>query len=232
MSSAQNTTRKVELSPQKIFSTHTDPLPRQDAQQHPQLISPQNHNKPSMTSPKKHKPTAKVWLELKGQPLLGKGGANILNAIRNEQSISKAAKKTGMSYRYVWNYIAKLQKALKEPIVETHKGGKKGGGTKLTSLGEALLKEYKRVEAYVGEVLEDKEYWVAAGLKISARNRLKGVVKSIDKGDVIAKIKLEVKTPAVITALISREAADDLKIKPGDNVEAVIKATEIMIAKE
>ena len=185
-----------------------------------------------MTSPKKHKPTAKVWLELKGQPLLGKGGAEILNAIHSEQSISQAAKKVNMSYRYVWNYLAKLQKALDEPIVETHKGGTKGGGARLTSLGEALLKEYKRVEAYVGEVLEDKEYWVAAGLKISARNRLKGVVKSVDKGDVIAKIRLEVKTPAVITALISREAADDLKIKPSDVVEAVIKATEIMIAKE
>lgn len=125
------------------------------------------------------------------------------------------------------------KKALHEPIVHTHKGGTKGGGgAELTSLGESLLKEYKRVEAYIGEVLEDKEYWVAATLKISARNRLKGIVKSVDKGDIIAKVKVEVKTPSVITALISREAVEDLKIKTGDNVEAVIKATEIMIAKE
>jgi len=186
-----------------------------------------------MTSPQKHKTTAKIWLEHKGEPLLGKGGADILNAIRTEQSISKAARKVGMSYRYVWNYLAKLQKALTEPIIETHKGGTKGGGgAKLTTLGENLLKEYKRAEAYVGEVLEDKEYWVAAALKISARNRLKGVVKNVEKGDVIAKVKLEIKVPAVITALISREAVEDLKIKAGDNVEAVIKATEIMIAKE
>lgn len=117
--------------------------------------------------------------------------------------------------------------------MHTHKGGTKGGGgAELTSLGESLLKEYKRVEAYIGEVLEDKEYWVAATLKISARNRLKGIVKSVDKGDIIAKVKVEVKTPSVITALISREAVEDLKIKTGDNVEAVIKATEIMIAKE
>ena len=186
-----------------------------------------------MTSLKKHETTAKVWLELKGQPLLGKGGAEILNAIRSEQSISKAATKVGMSYRYVWNYLAKLHKALGEPVIDTHKGGAKGGGgTTLTSLGEALLREYKRVEAYIGEVLDDKEYWVAAGLKISARNRLKGTVKSVDKGDIIAKVKVEVRAPAVITALISREAVEDLKIKIGDNVEAVIKATEIMIAKE
>jgi len=80
--------------------------------------------------------------------------------------------------------------------------------------------------------LGDQEYWEAVGLKISARNRLKGVVKDVEKGDVIAIVKLEVKTPAVVTALISKEAVEDLNIKIGDNVEAVIKATEVMIAKE
>jgi len=191
------------------------------------------NNRRVMTSPKKHKPTAKVWLEFKGEPLLGKGGADMLNAIRTEKSISKAAMKINMSYRYVWNYLARLERALSEPVVGTFKGGKKGGGgAKLTDLGEALLKEYRRVEAYVGEVLEDKEYWVAAGLKISARNRMKGTVKSVEKGDIIAKVKIEVKAPTLITALISREAVEDLNIKTGDNVEAVIKATEIMIAKE
>jgi len=185
-----------------------------------------------MLTQDKHKPTAKVWLEYKGTPILGKGGADILDAIKREKSISKAAKKVGMSYRYVWNYLAKMNKTLGEPIVETFKGGKAGGGAKLTRLGETLLKEYKRVEDYVDEILGDEEYWEAAGLKISARNRLKGVVKGVEKGDVIAKVKLEVKAPAVITALISREAVEDLNIKVGDSVEAVIKATEVMIAKE
>jgi len=185
-----------------------------------------------MTSPTKHRPIAKAWLEFRGEPLIGKGGANILQAVKTEKSISKAARKVGMSYRYVWNYLARLEKALGEPIVETFKGGKQGGGARLTELGESLLKEYRRVESYVGEVLEDKEYWVAAGLKISARNRLKGVVKGVEKGDIIAKVKLEVSAPAVITALISREAVDDLNIRVGDRVEAVIKATEVMIAKE
>jgi len=185
-----------------------------------------------MNSEDKHKPTAKVWLEFGGKPLLGKGGADILQAVKTEKSISKTAKKVSMSYRYVWNYLAKLEKTLLEPVVETFKGGREGGGAKLTALGENLLKEYKRVEEYIGEVLGDEEYWVAAGLKISARNRLKGVVKGVEKGDIIAKVKLEVKAPAVITALISREAVEDLNIKVGDSVEAVIKATEVMIAKE
>ena len=63
-----------------------------------------------------------------------------------------AAKKLGMLYRYVWNYLQKIDKILSEPVVETHRGGRfGGGGARLTKLGKSLLGEYKRVESYVGE---------------------------------------------------------------------------------
>jgi len=186
-----------------------------------------------MLTPENHKPLCKVWLEHEGKPILGKGGAEILQAIKEEKSISKAARKIDMSYRYVWNYLARTARILQKPIVDTYKGGKAGsGGATLTELGENLLKEYKMVEDYVVDVLGDEEYWEAVGLKISARNRLKGVVRNVEKGDIVAKVKIEVKTPATITALISTEAVEELDIKNGDNVEAVIKATEVMVAKE
>lgn len=186
-----------------------------------------------MLTKEKHRPSCKVWLEYNGKPILGKGGAEILEAIKEEGSISRAARKVGMSYRHVWSYLDNMQKVLKEPIVETYKGGRTGGGgARLTELGESLLKEYRRVEGYVGEILVDEEHWEAVGLKISARNRLKGVVKEVEKGKVASKVKVEISVPMVITALISREAVEELDIKAGDSVEAVIKATEVMIAKE
>jgi molybdate transport system regulatory protein len=185
-----------------------------------------------MFTQKRHKPVAKVWLELEGRPIIGKGGAEILEAVETEKSISEAARKVGMSYRYVWNYLSRMSRALGEPVIETFKGGKNGGGAKLTEYGEALLKEYKRVENYIGEILSEEEYWEAVGLKISARNRLKGVVKSVEKGDIVAKVTMEITSPAIITALISMEAVEDLEIRKGDKVEAVIKATEVMVAKE
>ncbi|MFQ5999718.1 MAG: TOBE domain-containing protein [Candidatus Bathyarchaeia archaeon] len=187
----------------------------------------------SMLTQNKHKPLCKVWLEYRGKPLLGRGGAEILEAIRETKSISKTAKKVGMSYRYVWNYLAKIEKAMQEPVVQTYRGGRKGGGgAQLTKLGESLLKEYRRVEDYVGEILGDQEYWEAVGLKISARNRLKGVVQEVEKGVVTAKVKIKIDKPIIVTAIISKEAVEELDIKAGDNVEAVIKATEVMIAKE
>jgi molybdate transport system regulatory protein len=186
-----------------------------------------------MLAHNKHKLLCKLWLEYEGKPLLGKGGAQILEAIKEVKSISKAAEKVGMSYRYVWNYLAKIEKTMQEPVVQTYKGGKRGGGgAKLTKLGESLLKEYRRVEDYVGEVLGDEEYWEAVGLKISARNRLRGVVEDVEKGIVTAKVKIKIEKPVVVTAIISKEAVEELDIKAGDNVDAVIKATEVMIAKE
>ena len=185
-----------------------------------------------MLTHRKRKPSYKIWIEYKGKPVLGKGGAEILKQIEKEKSISKASKKLGMSYRYVWNYLRKMEKAIGEPVVETYRGGKSGGGgARLTSIGKSLLSEYRRVEGYLGEVLSDEEYWEAVGLKISARNRLKGKVMAVEKDVVTAKIKVKITVPTVVTALISREAAEELDIKVGDEVEAVIKATEVMIAK-
>ena len=65
---------------------------------------------------------------------------------------------------------------------------------------------------------------------ISARNRIDGVVKKVEKGTVAATVKVEVK-PAVVTAMITVEAVEDLGLKEGDKVQVVIKATEVMISK-
>ena len=186
-----------------------------------------------MPTSNKHKVLCKVWLEYKGEPLLGKGGAEILETIKQVESISKAAKNAGMSYRYVWNYLAKLEKRLGEPVVKTFKGGSKGGGGAIiTELGKNLLNEYSRAECYMSEVMGGDTDWEDIGLKISARNRLKGTVQQVDKGTITAKVKIKIETPTVITAVISKEVIEELGIKTGDTVEAVIKATEVMVAKE
>jgi molybdopterin-binding protein len=69
-------------------------------------------------------------------------------------------------------------------------------------------------------------------MPLSARNRLKGVVKAIEKGEVAATVKIEISQPATITSMITKEAAEELKLKVGDKVEAVIKASEVMVFKD
>jgi len=179
------------------------------------------------------KVACKIWLEYDGKPVLGKGGAEILETIKKEESISKAAGRLGMSYRYVWNYLERMRKVLNEPVVTTFRGGKTGGGgAHLTELGERLLNEYHRMERYVEELLEDREHWEPSALKVDMMNLLEGTVREVEKGEVTAKVKVEIETPTLVTALISKEAAEELKIKPGDHVKAAIRATAVTVRKE
>jgi molybdopterin-binding protein len=67
-------------------------------------------------------------------------------------------------------------------------------------------------------------------MKLSARNNLKGKVVDISKGQVVAKVKVDV-GGQFITSLVSIEAVDDLELKVGDTVSAFIKASEVIIGK-
>ena len=68
-------------------------------------------------------------------------------------------------------------------------------------------------------------------MNISARNQMKGKILDIEKEGIIAKIEISIE-PAIITAVITKEAADFLNIKKDDNVIAIVKATEVMVGKE
>jgi molybdate transport system regulatory protein len=185
-----------------------------------------------MATHKTHKPQGKIWIEYQGKPILGKGGAEILREIEAQRSLTKAAEELGMSYRYVWNYLQKINKSLGESVAETYKGGKTGGGgAKLTDVGKVLLEEYTRLEGCLSEFLACSKGLEVKGLKLSARNQLKGKVVAVEKGVITAKVKMEIKVPAVVTAVITKEAVEDLALKVGDEVTAVVKSTEIIIGK-
>jgi molybdopterin-binding protein len=62
----------------------------------------------------------------------------------------------------------------------------------------------------------------------SARNRLAGVVVAVKRDEVMAQIDL-VCGPFRIVSLMSREAADELGLKPGDSATAVVKATTVIV---
>ncbi len=69
-------------------------------------------------------------------------------------------------------------------------------------------------------------------MKISARNILKGKIEGIDKGPVTATVKIKIESPGTVTASITTEAAEELGLKEGEEVYAVIKASEVLVAKK
>ena len=69
-------------------------------------------------------------------------------------------------------------------------------------------------------------------MKLSARNVLKGRIVQVTKGQTTAHVKLEIAPGIVVTASITNEAVDELKLKSGDAAYAVIKASDVMIARD
>ena len=67
-------------------------------------------------------------------------------------------------------------------------------------------------------------------MRISARNRLPGIVRSVKLGGVMAQIDITVGDNEV-TGVITREAAEELALKEGDSVIAVVKSTDVMVEK-
>ncbi len=68
-------------------------------------------------------------------------------------------------------------------------------------------------------------------MALSARNHLKGEVTDVLLGTVTALITVKV-GDHVVEAVITKHSAEELKLKKGDKVTAVIKATEVMIQKD
>ncbi|GEM_PF-148069 len=191
-------------------------------------------------------PKFRLWLELddkslteEDKALLGKGGALLLKKISETGSISDAIrdvpskrgarKKTGLSYRYAWGLLKKISDRLKKPIIQKFRGGRKGGGSELTQTGEELLRYYTRLENLIQATLADKELWEGISLKLVDKNRLEGEVVSVMRDPIVAKVKIALKVPAVIHSLITTEAVDDLNLKKGDTVKAIIKAPHLYL---
>jgi molybdopterin-binding protein len=69
-------------------------------------------------------------------------------------------------------------------------------------------------------------------MKMSARNQLKGTVKTVKPGTVMAEIVVELPDGQEIVSAITLASAEALNLNTGDEVIAIIKSTEIMIGKE
>ena len=69
-------------------------------------------------------------------------------------------------------------------------------------------------------------------MRISARNSIKGTIKSITKGPVNAEVVVDIGNGVLITSVITAHAVENLNLKEGQQAYAVIKSSEVMIAVE
>ena len=66
---------------------------------------------------------------------------------------------------------------------------------------------------------------------LSARNRFRGVVRSVEVDGLIARVEIDVTEPARVVAIVTRESAEELGLKPGMSAAGVVKSTSVMVER-
>jgi molybdopterin-binding protein len=66
---------------------------------------------------------------------------------------------------------------------------------------------------------------------LSARNRFRGVVRSVEIDGLLARVEIDVTEPARVVAIITRESAEELGLEPGASAAGIVKATSVMVER-
>jgi molybdate transport system regulatory protein len=97
-------------------------------------------------APRASGPVARLRIILGDAIAVGPGKADLLEGIRETGSIAAAGRRMGMSYKRAWLLIDTMNACFLKPLVAGAKGGKAGGGARLTPLGEEVLARYRRMQ--------------------------------------------------------------------------------------
>jgi molybdate transport system regulatory protein len=92
-----------------------------------------------------------IRLDFDNGTALGPGKVRLLELIAETGSIRKAAVQMKMSYRRAWMLLQALDDGFGRALITTARGGSKGGGARLTELGEQVVLRYRRLEKAASE---------------------------------------------------------------------------------
>jgi molybdate transport system regulatory protein len=178
------------------------------------------------------RPGFRLWLEDRKKAIvLDQTDAALLRYVAETGSLTKAANIVGMSYRNAWDRVEKVEAKLGRRLIERKAGGRTGGSAEITEEGRMLLKDFRKTRKLLFNVLDDKEAWEDVGYKLSARNRLRAKVVEVKAGAVTSQVKMRLVSTNTLTSVITNEAVEDLALKMGDEVEAIVKSTDVLVAK-
>ncbi|MEJ2609261.1 MAG: TOBE domain-containing protein [Candidatus Thiodiazotropha sp.] len=176
---------------------------------------------------------------------LGDTRIKLLEAIVKHGSISQAAKAVPLSYKAAWDAIDAMNNLAPEPLVIRTAGGKRGGGTELTDYGRRLISFYRALEqeyqiAVVrlsermnevagNDVTDFRKVLRRLSMKASARNQFAGPVTVIKQSKVDCEVRIRLDDELELTAIITRESAENLGLKIGKEVTAFVKSSSIVL---
>ncbi|MFW8601824.1 winged helix-turn-helix domain-containing protein [Desulfobacterota bacterium M19] len=98
----------------------------------------------------------RIWIENNGETFLGFGRMVLLERINEHGSISQAARSMEMSYKHAWDLIDSINRQAGQPLVTTSKGGRGGGGARLTAAGQKAIKDFARLHQKLAAFLKQE----------------------------------------------------------------------------
>jgi molybdate transport system regulatory protein len=168
---------------------------------------------------------------------------SLLEKIGEYGSITQAAKAVGISYKTAWDAVDAMKNLSGEALVESLTGGKGGGGTRLTEAGQKLVQTYRMIQkeqerflSSISEGMDDFDNFYQLirrlSMKSSARNQFFGKVTAIRGGSVNAEVEISLNGEDKIAAVITHESLENLGLKIGSEVWALVKASWVILSTE
>lgn len=164
----------------------------------------------------------------------------LLQQIQACGSISQGAKLAGMSYKTAWDAVKDMNTRLPEPVVNSEKGGKGGGGAKLTAFGERLLQMYaltEQMQDMVLEALQDQsipmnnllDVMGHFSLKTSARNQLSAKIVTLTSDGLNTQLQVELANGLKLNATVTDSSSERLALATGKSILLLFKAPAVSI---
>ena len=85
------------------------------------------------------------------EAMFGPGKADLLERISELGSIAAAGRAMTMSYKHAWQLVEEMNGVFREPLVDSTRGGSRGGGARLTDTGRRVLANYRKIEEIAAE---------------------------------------------------------------------------------
>jgi molybdate transport system regulatory protein len=115
--------------------------------------------RPERTEPRTRRAIT-LRLTLSERVALGPGKAALLELIRETGSIAAAGRRMGMSYQRAHDLVSAMNADFRAPLVETMAGGVRGGGARLSALGEQVLAAYREMERLAEAATAERLGWL------------------------------------------------------------------------
>lgn len=189
--------------------------------------------------------TGKLLIDTAMGSFLGDKRIRLLEAIDKTGSISQAAKAVPLSYKAAWDAVDDMNNVAPESLVNRSAGGRHGGGTELTAFARRLIAFYRALEQEsqlalerltsnleqngVANAADFRQVLRRMSMKTSARNQFAGPVIAIKEGVVDAEVSIRLAPELVLTAIVTRESAENLGLVKDRDVLAFVKASSILL---